>query len=239
MRFDLRPVFAVLLLLPLAACSSPADDEDSIRDDLSKKGTIELMEEIERAEYEPPSDGELTEDQIEMFLEVKEREKKIQEVAAKELEEQQKKTEEGGLGGFLGAIQAAGNVADYGSAGMRAAVDLGYNPKEFVWVQGKVLEVYAADRQREMVGQVDDMSRVLIEQLEAQRDSVPEERQAELDEQIEQIRRNAEDAQRDVEDPDEPGFAHNRELVEEHREEIEKAFTDLERGLMGVPKPDE
>lgn len=240
MHFDLRPVFVPVLIVLVAACGGgAADDEESIREELSEKGTLDLIEEIEQAEYEPPSDGELTEDQIDMFLEVKARERKIQDVAAKNLEEKQKKSEEeGGAMGFLEALQAVGDAADFGTAGMRAAVELGHNPKEFAWVQEKILEVYAVQRHREASEQMGGFNEQLIEHLEQQRDMLPEEQRAKMEEQIEEMRKNAEQMKQDAEEDRGPGFEHNRELVEEHREDIEQAFTHYERALTGVGADD-
>ncbi len=240
MRFDLRPVFIPVLIALVAACGGgPADDEESIRGELSEKGTLDLIEEIEQAEYQPPADGELTGDQVDMFVEVKAREKKIQEVAAKNLEEKQKKSEEGGAMGFLDALRAVGDAADFGTAGMRAAVELGHNPKEFAWVQEKILEVYAAERYREASEQMGGFNEQLIEHLEQQRDMLPEEQRAKMEEQIEEMRKNAEQMKQDAEEDRGVGFEHNRELVEEHREEIEQAFTHYERSLTGVSAEDD
>lgn len=240
MHHELRTLFALLLVVVFTACGGrPAEDEESIREELSDRGTLELLEEIEKAEYEPPADGELTEAQIDMFLEVKDREKKIQQVAAKALEEKQEKAEEGGPLGFLETLQAVGDVADLGTAGMRAAVELGHNPKEFAWVQEKILEVYAVQRQRELSGQMTGFHEQLLEQLETQRDMLPEDRRPGLEAQIEQIRETIEEAREEAEAERGPGFEHNLELVEERRQEIEQAFTDYERLLAGASAGDD
>ena len=236
MHRDLRTPFAIFLVALLAACGGgPADDEASIEKELSDKDTLDRLEQIDRAEYDPPADGELTEAQIDLFLEVKERERKIQQVAAKKLDEKQKKAEEGGGEmGLFDALKAVGDVADFGTAGMRAAVELGHNPKEFAWVQEKILEVYAVRRHREMSDQMVGFNEQLVEQLEKQRDMLPEEQRAGLEQQIEQMRQSAEETRREAEEDRGPGFEHNLELVEEHRQAIERAFTDTERALTGV-----
>ena len=235
MSCTVKKLLVIFAVCAVAACGGPSDDEDAIREELSDKGTIDLMEEVDKAEYDPPADGEVSEAQLRMFLEVKEREAKIQQVAVTSMEEKQKKAEEEGEKmGLFDTMRAMGDLADVGTAGMRAAVELGHNPKEFEWVQEQVLEAYAAERQDEAMGQMSQAVDQMIEQMKAQRESVPEEQRAMLDEQIAQMEANAEETRQQAETEQEPGTAHNRELVREHREQIEQAMNLYERALLGL-----
>lgn len=130
--------------LALVACGK---DEKDISADLASKGTTELMKEAAEDQYEEPADGRLTEAQIQMYLKVREHEKKIAQVAKKELQDHAKKAEASGeksLGGMIEGFRALGSAADIFTADIRAAKDLGYNTAEYSWVKGKVLEASGA-----------------------------------------------------------------------------------------------
>lgn len=225
----------VLLAVGSVACGgAPADDEASIERELDERGTLEVMEEIEKAEYTPPEDGKLTEAQIEMFLAVKKRERKIQQVAAKKLEERDAEREaEGKEMGFFEALSAMGDVGDLVTAGPRAAVELGHNPKEFGWVQQKIFEVYADERAREASEAFGKMSDTFVKALEEQRDQTEDpEQRARIEEQIEEMR--AQEGEMGLEQERSPGFEHNARLVAENREAIEQAMLEQDKALLGV-----
>jgi len=118
-RTDWLMVGAVVLL---AGCHrAPADDEASIRKRLGQKSTAVLLQEVAKADFRPPTDGRLTEPQVESFLKVEERSRKIRAVAAK------------------GTAPEQGATAD-----LRAAQELGFNPKEMAWVRDRVREARSA-----------------------------------------------------------------------------------------------
>ncbi len=73
------------VLLTLVATTScrrqPAEDDAAVREALAAKPTTEVLAEAAAAAYEPPADGKLGEEQLEMYLAVRERERRIREVA--------------------------------------------------------------------------------------------------------------------------------------------------------------
>lgn len=147
----MRRIAFILLcaaVLALAGCKAKnAVEEAAISAGLQDKGTTELLKEAAEDTYEEPADGRLTEKQIEMYLKVREHEKKIAAVAKKEMEAHVKKAEEKGeksLTGMMDAFKAAGSAADLFTADIRAAKELGYNTAEYQWVKGKVLEASGA-----------------------------------------------------------------------------------------------
>ena len=118
-RIGWLPLVAVALL---AGCHRPpADDEAAIRKRLSQKDTAALLKEVSKAEFKPPADGRLTAHQVESFLKIKERSRKIRAVAAKGVAPEQAAT-----------------------ADLRAAQELGFNPKEMAWVRDRVREARSA-----------------------------------------------------------------------------------------------
>jgi hypothetical protein len=76
----MRRTLAVSLCLSLALVGCKAKelaDKAGIAKDLKERGTTDLMQEVANDEYTPPEDGRLKEAQIQMYLKVRDHEKKI------------------------------------------------------------------------------------------------------------------------------------------------------------------
>ena len=138
---------ALCLSVVLAGCKAKeALDKVSIAKELDKKGTTDLMKDVANDKYNPPADGKLTDGQVQMYLKVREHEKQIAQVAKEQLTQHDadaKKAGEKSLSGMMEGFKALGSVADFVTADIRAAKDLGYNTQEYLWVKGQVLEVSA------------------------------------------------------------------------------------------------
>jgi len=132
------------LSVALAGCKAKELAEKAdISNDLKKVGTTELMEQVANDEYNPPADGRLTDSQVQMYLKVREHEKKIAEVAKAEMKQHAEKAEKKGdksLAGMMDGFKALGSAADFMTADIRAAKDLGFNSQEYLWVKGQILE---------------------------------------------------------------------------------------------------
>lgn len=141
-------IAALCLTFVLAGCKAKElADAAAISKDLDKRGTTDLMKEIANDEYTAPEHGRLSEAQVQMYLKVREHEKKIAEVAKKELKEHSDKAEKAGeqsLAGLVQGLQAMGSAADFLTADLRAAKDLGYNTQEYVWVKGQIMAASSA-----------------------------------------------------------------------------------------------
>jgi len=146
----MRRTAAVLLVLSVALAGCKAKevaDKAAISKDLEKRGTTDLMKEVADDKYTPPEDGRLTEAQVQMYLKVREHEKKIAEVAKAELKQHAAEAEKKGdksLGGMMDSFKALGSAADFLTADIRAAKDLGYNSQEYLWVKGQILAASTA-----------------------------------------------------------------------------------------------
>ena len=129
------------LVLALAGCKAKEADKADISKDLEKRGTLDLMKEIEKDEYTAPEDGRLTEAQIQMYLKVREHEKKIAQVAKDEMKKHAENAEkkEKSIAGMMEGFKALGSAADFMTADLRAAKDLGFNSKEYAWVKAQIL----------------------------------------------------------------------------------------------------
>jgi hypothetical protein len=141
---------SVLLCLSLALAGCKAKelaDKAAISKDLDKRGTTDLMKEVANDSYDPPQDGRLAEAQIQMYLKVREHEKKIAEVAKAELKQHAENADKKGdksIGGFMEGMKALGSAADLMTADIRAAKDLGYNTQEYLWVKQQILAASTA-----------------------------------------------------------------------------------------------
>jgi ribosomal protein S17E len=144
-----RIALSILLCLSLALIGCGGKEtasKDDISKDLKERGTRDLMEEVAKDEYTPPQDGRLAEAQIQMYLKVREHEKKIAQVAKEEMKKHAEAAEkkDKSLGGMLEGMKALGSAADFMTADIRAAKDLGYNTQEYLWVKQQVLAASTA-----------------------------------------------------------------------------------------------
>lgn len=116
----------IALAIPLLAGASlagcrqqPAEEQAEIRENLEEKGPAAVVSEAVRtADFQPPEDGKLTEDQLDMYVEVREREKQILATAAQELETRNVPAGEGVAAD--GGGQGAGVQADGGKGQQQA-----------------------------------------------------------------------------------------------------------------------
>ena len=140
-----RTATALLCLsLALAGCKAKElADKAAISKDLQKRGTTDLMQEIAKDSYDAPTDGRLKDSQIQMYLKVREHEKQIAQVAKEELKQHAKEADKSknSLAGMIQGMKALGSAADFVTADLRAAKDLGYNTQEYLWVKQQILAV--------------------------------------------------------------------------------------------------
>ena len=144
-----RTLSAVLMLsMALAGCKAKeAFDKAKISQDLDKHGTMDLMKDVSKDKYNPPSDGKLTDGQMQMYLKVRGHEKDIAQVARKEAQahaDAAKKAGDKSIAGMIEGFKTMGSAADMLTADIRAAKDLGYNTQEYLWVKSQVLAASSA-----------------------------------------------------------------------------------------------
>jgi ribosomal protein S17E len=146
----MRRSLVVMLCLSLALVGCKAKelaDKNAISADLKERGTTDLMKEVANDQYTPPEDGRLTDAQVQMYLKVREHEKKIAEVAKAELKkhsEEAEKKKDQSIGGMIEGFKALGSAADFLTADIRAAKDLGFNTQEYLWVKQQILAASTA-----------------------------------------------------------------------------------------------
>lgn len=188
---------ALLCAAVLAGCAREEADETKGEAKVRALTTVEVMDQVAKASYQPPADGRLTEAQVRMYLEVKQRAREIR-----------------------GAAPGAQEPAV--TADLRAALELGHNPKELGWIQERVLEAWIVLRGRELDRKIAESRTRMVQDLKTQLESATDPRQkADLEKQIAEIHAAA-----PLETAAPPAVGHNAELVHEHEAEVARAFAE-------------
>lgn len=223
---QVRSLAAVVLAVALlAGCGRRGEDQTAIQKTLEEKGTVDLMDQVSKSpEYLAPGDGRLTEGQVEMYIDVRGREQEIREAAMTNL---QTKGDEGRDGaGLLDTMKAVGDLADLATADLRAAVDLGFNPKEYQWVKDRVLEAQMLETTQALNVQVARSQESLLAVLEKQaRETSDDEELKELNERIRELQRHVAQAPSDMT----PAKAFNAELIIAYRDDLQRLHEEDQR----------
>lgn len=134
--------FAALGWCILLSFGCLGESEKDVAERLDDKGAREVLDDASEDHYIPPADGKLNRDQIEMYLRVREREKEIVNVARDRISKSARKfkEEEKTFSGLVEGIKSLGSAADFLTADVRAAQELGYNTAEYEWVKSRILE---------------------------------------------------------------------------------------------------
>jgi hypothetical protein len=193
-----------------------AEDDATIQKSLSEKGTASLMDEVAKApDYHPPADGQLTDAQVKMYFDVRQREQQIREVAFKDLKDKGS--------AFLESLKTVGdqpdtaNIADIATADLRAAQELGFNPKEYQWVKERVLEARMLETTRALAQQVVQSRQQVLTLFEQRRQEATDPvAKAEAERQLEELQKNA------VSTPTEndPAREHNADLLARFKDDF-------------------
>jgi hypothetical protein len=136
------PVVILSLSLAFVGCKArELADKASISKDLDKRGTTDLMKEVANDSYTPPQDGRLSEAQVQMYLKVRDHATQIAKVAKEELKQHAAVADqkEKSIASVVEGFKAMGSAADFMTADIRAAKDLGYNSQEYLWVKTQIL----------------------------------------------------------------------------------------------------
>jgi uncharacterized protein YicC (UPF0701 family) len=120
-------------------------------------------------DYKPPADGHLSAGQVRMYLDVRRREQKIREAAFKNQ-----------------------SLPDVATADLRAAQELGFNPREYQWVRDRVMEAQMLQATQALHQQVAVGREALLRSLERQKKTAGAAGQAEIDRHIQDLRGSAE-----------------------------------------------
>lgn len=220
----MKKLIFVLIPIFIFGCGKK---EDNINKEFSKKGTVELMEEIEKDEYTPPRDGNLSEKQMDMYLAVKEEELAYAKQAAENLKAKSEKIEanekEGkkpGLGDYMNAFKAMGDVADFITADLRAAKKLGYNAKEYQWVKEIIVKTQMAEWADDSRAATSKNYSQMLEELKKRREEASTKEMKDMyDQQITAISEGMKEMEAD-QSQEEGVTQHNKELLAKYKDKI-------------------
>ncbi|HUP63829.1 MAG TPA: hypothetical protein VM557_00920 [Thermoanaerobaculia bacterium] len=222
----------LVLVVSLSGCKlKKAMDEAQISESLSDIGTTDLMEATANDTYEGPEDGKLTDAQIQMYLKVREQEKKIAQIARKEAEAHAKKAKASGeksLAGAIAGFKALGSVADMFTADIRAAHELGYNTAEYQWIKGKVLEASGSVLQDQMNESINAMMTQGHNELKKQYDETTDEQaKAALKTMLDQYEQNRKEMEAQQQADLDPAVGHNRQLLAKYENALNAIAQEL------------
>lgn len=220
-----RTLSAVLALsLVLAGCKAKeAFDKAKISQDLNKRGTVDLMKEVADDKYDPPSDGKLTDAQMQMYLKVRGREKDIAQVAKAEAQKHAAAANKAGqksVSGMIEGFKTLGSAADMFTADIRAAKDLGYNTQEYLWVKAQVLTVSTAAMGEKIQQSMSASMDASYTQMKKAYDEAKDDQSKALYKQMldgyDQTRKDSAAAKKD----EDPALAYNRQLLSKYESEL-------------------
>jgi ribosomal protein S17E len=252
----MRRITGVMLCLSLALAGCKAKelaDKAAISKDLDKRGTVDLMKEVANDEYTPPQDGRLSETQIAMYLKVREHEKSIAKVAKEELKQHAAKADqkEKSIAGMMEGFKALGSAADFVTADIRAAKDLGYNSQEYLWVKQQILAASASVMTEKIGESMKASFDQAYEQAKKARDEAKDEQTKKLyADMLAGYEKSKQEMQKTDEDP---ALTFNRQLLAKHEGalnayahelskyedkegEVNKSFQEMEQKLEEAKK---
>jgi hypothetical protein len=212
--------------------AKPAADDASVPK--HPQGTANLMDAVAKApEYHPPADGRLTEAQVKMYLDVRQREQQIREAAFKKRQEAGE-TPPADSGqdqpAYVEVLQTVGDqpdVADIATADLRAAQELGVNPKEYAWVKERVLEARMQETALALSQQIAESRQQVLSQLDKSRQETTDPvRKAQIERQIEDFNNNLQATSVTAADPVRQA---NAALLAKYKDDLARLQTTDER----------
>jgi hypothetical protein len=222
----------VALTLVFAGCKlKEAVGKASIQKDLDKRGTVDLIKEVADDKYDPPKDGKLTDAQVKMYLKVREHEKDIAKVAAQNMQEKAAEADKAknSIAGMMKGFQAMSSAAQFATADIRAAKDLGFNTQEYLWVKAQIMAVsmtaFTEKVSEAMQAQVDSAHSQMRKAYEEAKDEQSKQMAKQMLDQYEQT---AKEGKATVAEAD-PAVAYNRTLLKKYDSELAAFATEMSK----------
>jgi hypothetical protein len=227
----MRRIVPVVLAISVIFCGCKAKElveKANIAKDLEKRGTVDLMKEVSKDKYDPPKDGKLTDAQVQMCLKVREHEKDIAKVAKQQLEQHAdaaKKSGDKSLSGLMEGFKGLSSAAEFITADIRAAKDLGFNSQEYLWVKGKILEASTAAMAQKMGDAMSAQMDATYQQMKKAYDEAKDEQTKAMYKQtLDSFEQQKKEAAAQKKDAD-PAVAYNQQLLSKYENAL-NAFTN-------------
>ncbi len=226
----MRRIIPAILALSVVFCGCKVKelaDKANLAKDLDKRGPVDLMKDVANDKYDPPKDGRLTEAQVQMYLKVREHEKDIAKAALQKADAHFKAGDKAknSLSGVIEGFQGMRNAAEFATADIRAAKDLGYNTQEYLWVKTQILGA-------SMAALTESMTNAMQAQAESSQSQMRKAYEEAKDEQTKQMYKQMLDSYektakegKEVTGNLDPAVAYNRQLLKKYDTEL-AAFTN-------------
>jgi hypothetical protein len=202
-------------------------DKARINNDLDKRGTVDLMKEVANDKYAPPKDGKLTESQVQMYLKVREHEKDIAKLALQKANEHAKAADASkhSLSGVMESFKTMSAAAEFATADLRAAKDLGYNTQEYLWVKGQILAVSTTAFAEQMTNAMSAQLESSRAQMQKAYDEAKDEQTKQMyKQQLDSLEQTVKEGKQATSGQD-AALTYNRELLKKYDTEL-AAFTN-------------
>jgi hypothetical protein len=201
-------------------------DKAQIAKDLDKRGPVDLMKQVAKDEYTPPTDGKLTDAQVQMYLKVRKHEKDIAKEAYKKADEHFKKGDaaKNSLAGVIEGFKGIRNAAEFATADIRAAKDLGFNTQEYLWVKGQVFAASMNSFAETATTMMDTAYAQTKKAYDEAKDEQTKQMYKQMLDNYDQSRKEGKEATADQD----PALGYNRELLKKYDSELAGFNTTLE-----------
>ncbi len=231
-----RMIPAVLLLsFLLFGCKvKELVDKAQIAKDLDKRGPIDLMKQVAKDEYTPPKDGKLTDAQIQMYLKVRHHERDIAKEAYKKADEHFKKGDaaKDSLAGVMEGFKGLRNAAEFATADIRAAKDLGFNTQEYLWVKGQVMAASVTAFAETATTMMDSAYTQTKKAYDEAKDEQTKQMYKQMLDNYDQSRKEGKEAT----GGQDPALVYNRELLKKYDSELAGFNSSLDEKEGGTAK---
>src|SRR5437870_1431575 len=207
-------------------------DQAKIASDLNKSGsTYKPMKDVANDKYEAPKDGKLSESQVQMYLKVREHEKAIAKVAADQMQQHAKEADaaKNSIAGVVQGFKTMASAADFATADIRAAKDLGYNTQEYLWVKGQIMAAsmaaFAETTSKAMAAQMDSAYQQAKKAYDEAKDEQTKQMYKQMLDSYDQTRKES----REATQSQDPALAYNRELLKKYDNELAAFTTEMSK----------
>lgn len=131
-----RTLLVLFVVLSLACAKGDPFDEKVIAKDLKSRTAQDVYEEGQKFQYDPPASARVTEAQAASYVRMLKLAARIRKVADSQFgTDVDRANAESGRARFANAMAAFGSLRLYATSELRAALNLGLNPKEEEWVE--------------------------------------------------------------------------------------------------------
>ena len=162
-----------------------------------------------------------------MYLKVRQHEKDIAKVAKDNMEQHSKAADQSkhSLAGVFEGIKTLQSAAQFATADIRAAKDLGYNTQEYLWVKGQILAASTQALAEGFTKAMANQQNAAYEQAKKAYDEAKDDQTKAMYKQMldgyEQSKKEASQTQSN----EDPAIAYNRQLLKKYDNEL-AAFTN-------------